>query len=119
MASARGLIKAARLSFFKLTNKKVMDTYFYKGHKISKLGVYWQTQHGLTTCRACTRTGIEKLIDDLTGLKDEKETALYHLDRAAQILERNLYDSAANDEENELVVSVKKSIAILIRLLLK
>lgn len=96
-----------------------MDTYFYKGHKISKLGVFWQTQHGETLCRACTRSGIESLIDNLTGCHDEKQNALYHLERAAQILERNLTDAAALDEENELLVSVKKSIAKLIKLLQK
>ena len=93
-----------------------MDTYFYKGHKISKLGVFWQTQHGETFCRACTRSGIESLIDNLTGCQDEKQNALYHLERAAQILERNLSNAAAIDEENELLVSVKKSIAKLIKL---
>lgn len=96
-----------------------MDTYFYKGHKISKLGVFWQTQHGETFCRACTRSGIEKLIDNLTGCQDDKQNALYHLQRAAQILERNLSDSAARDEENELLVSVKKCIVKLMKLLLK
>lgn len=96
-----------------------MDTYFYKGHKISKLGVFWQTQHGETFCRACTRSGIEKLIDNLTGCHDDKQNALYHLQRAAQILERNLTDSAARDEENELLVSVKKCIVKLMKLLLK
>lgn len=96
-----------------------MDTYFYKGHKISKLGVFWQTQHGETFCRACTRSGIESLIDNLTGCQNEKENALYHLERAAQILERNLTDAVASDEENELLVSVKKSIAKLINLLQK
>lgn len=96
-----------------------MDTYFYKGHKISKLGVFWQTQHGETFCRACTRSGIESLIDNLTGCQDEKQNALYHLERAAQILERNLTDAAASDEENELLVSVKKSIAKLYILLQK
>lgn len=93
-----------------------MDTYFYKGHKISKLGVFWQTQHGGTFCRACTRSGIESLIDNLTGCQDEKQNALYHLERAAQILERCLSDPYANDVENELLVSVKKSIAKLIKL---
>lgn len=96
-----------------------MDTYFYKGHKISKLGVFWQTQHGETFCRACTRPGIESLIDKLIGCQDEKQNALYHLERAAQILERNLSNAAANDEENELLVSVKKNIAKLIKLLSK
>ena len=96
-----------------------MDAYFYKGHKITKLGVFWQTQHGETFCRACTRSGIESLIDILTGSQDEKITALYHLERAAQILERNLTDAAAIDEENELLVSVKKSIAKLYILLQK
>lgn len=96
-----------------------MDTYFYKGHKISKLGVFWQTQHGETFCRACTRSGIESLIDKLTGCQDEKQNALYHLERAAQILERNLMHPFACDEENELLVSVKKSIAKLIKLLQK
>lgn len=96
-----------------------MDTYFYKGHKISKLGVFWQTQHGETFCRACTRSGIESLIDNLTGCQDEKQNALYHLERAAQILERNLSNAAAIDEENELLVSVKKSIVKLIKLLSK
>ncbi len=96
-----------------------MVTYFYKGHKISKLGVFWQTQHGETFCRACTRSGIESLIDNLTGCQDERQNVLYHLERAAQILERNLTDAAASDEENELLVSVKKSIAKLIKLLSK
>lgn len=96
-----------------------MDTYFYKGHKISKLGVFWQTTHGETLCRACTRSGIESLIDKLTGCQDEKQNALYHLERAAQILERNLTDAGALDEENELLVSVKKSIAKLIIFLQK
>ena len=96
-----------------------MDTYFYKGHKISKLGVFWQTQHGETFCRACTRSGIESLIDNLTGCQDEKQNALYHLERAAQILERNLTDADALDEENEILVSVRKNIAKLIILLQK
>ena len=96
-----------------------MDAYFYKGHKITKIGVFWQTQHGETFCRACTRSGIESLIDNLTGCQDEKQNALYHLERAAQILERNLSNAAAIDEENELLVSVKKSIAKLIKLLSK
>ena len=96
-----------------------MDAYFYKGHKIVKLGVFWQTQHGETFCRACTRSGIESLIDHLIGCQDEKQNALYHLERAAQILERNLTDADAIDEENELLVSVKKSIAKLIKLLSK
>lgn len=96
-----------------------MDTYFYKGHKISKLGVFWQTQHGETFCRACTRSGIESLIDKLTGCQDERQNALYHLERAAQILERNLLDPAALDVENELLVSVKKNIAKLSKLISK
>ena len=96
-----------------------MDAYFYKGHKIVKLGVFWQTQHGETFCRACTRSGIESLIDHLIGCQDEKQNALYHLERAAQILERNLTDADALDDENELLVSVKKSIAKLIKLLSK
>lgn len=96
-----------------------MDNYFYKGHKITKLGVFWQTQHGETFCRACTRTGIESLIDNLTGGQDEKQNALYHLERAAHILERNLSDPAAVDEENEILVSVRKNIAKLIKLLQK
>lgn len=96
-----------------------MDSYFYKGHKISKLGVFWQTQHGETFCRACTRSGIESLIDNLTGYQDDRENALYHLERAAQILERNLLDPAALDVENEILVSVKKNIAKLIILLSK
>lgn len=96
-----------------------MDAYFYKGHKIVKLGVFWQTQHGETFCRACTRSGIESLIDHLTGCQDEKQNALYHLERAAQILERNLTDADALDDENELLVSVKKSIAKLYILLQK
>ena len=96
-----------------------MDAYFYKGHKIVKLGVFWQTQHGETFCRACTRSGIESLIDNLTGCQDEKQNALYHLERAAQILERNLTDADALDEENELLISVKKSISKLIKLLQK
>ena len=96
-----------------------MDTYFYKGHKITKLGVFWQTQHGETFCRSCTRSGIESLIDNLTGCQDEKQNALYHLERAAHILERNLSNSAAIDAENEILVSVKKNIAKLIILLQK
>ena len=96
-----------------------MDTYFYKGHKITKLAFFWQTQHGEITCRACTRSGIESLIDKLTGCQDEKQNALYHLERAVQILERNLTDATASDEENELLVSIKKSIAKLIKLLSK
>lgn len=96
-----------------------MDTYFYKGHKITKLGVFWQTQHGETFCRACTRSGIETLIDSLTGGQDDKQIVLYHLERAAYILERNLIDPFACDEENELLVSVKKNIAKLIKLLQK
>lgn len=96
-----------------------MDAYFYKGHKISKLGVFWQTQHGETFCRACTRSGIESLIDNLTGCQDERQNALYHLERAAQILERNLTEPAALDVENEILVSVKKNIAKLSKLILK
>lgn len=96
-----------------------MDAYFYKGHKITKLGVFWQTQHGETFCRACTRSGIESLIDNLIGCPEDKQTVLYHLERAAFILERNLIDPFACDEENELLVSVKKSIAKLINLLQK
>lgn len=96
-----------------------MNTYFYKGHKISKLGVFWQTQHGETFCRACTRSGIESLIDNLTGCQDEKQNALYHLERAAHILERNLTDADALDEENEILVSVRKNIAKLIKFLQK
>ena len=96
-----------------------MDAYFYKGHKITKLRVFWQTQHGEIFCRSCTRSGIESLIDYLTGCQDEKQNALYHLERAAKILERHLSDPAAIDEENELLVSVKKSIAKLIKLLQK
>lgn len=96
-----------------------MDTYFYKGHKITKLGVFWQTQHGETFCRSCTRSGIESLIDNLTGYQDERENALYHLERAAQILERNLSDPVALDVENEILVSVKKNIAKLSKLILK
>lgn len=96
-----------------------MVSYFYKGHKISKLGVFWQTQHGETFCRACTRSGIESLIDNLTGCQDEKQNALYHLERAAQILERNLSNAAAIDAENEILVSVKKVIVKLIMLLQK
>lgn len=96
-----------------------MNTYFYKGHKITKLGVFWQTQHGETFCRACTRSGIESLIDKLTGCQDERENVLYHLERAAQILERNLLDPAALDVENEILVSVKKNIAKLSKLILK
>lgn len=96
-----------------------MDAYFYKGHKITKLGVFWQTQHGETFCRACTRSGIESLIDKLTGCQDEKQNALYHLERAAQILERNLTDADALDEENEILVSLRKNIAKLIKLLQK
>lgn len=96
-----------------------MDTYFYKGHKISKLGVFWQTQHGETFCRSCTRAGIESLIDKLNGSNDERQNALYHLQRAAQILERNLSDPAAIDDENEILVSVRKNIAKLIKVLSK
>ena len=96
-----------------------MDAYFYKGHKITKLGVFWQTQHGETFCRACTRSGIESLIDKLTGCQDERQNALYHLERAAQILERNLLDPAALDVENEILVSVRKNIAKLSKLILK
>lgn len=96
-----------------------MNAYFYKGHKITKLGVFWQTQHGETFCRSCTRSGIEALIDNLTGCQDERQNALYHLERAAQILQRNLSDPAANDAENEILLSVKKSIVKLIILLQK
>ena len=96
-----------------------MDAYFYRGHKIVKLGVFWQTQHGETICRSCTRSGIENLIDNLTGCNDVRQNALYHLQRAAHILERNLSDPAAIDEENELLVSVRKNIAKLIKLLQK
>lgn len=96
-----------------------MNSYFYKGHKITKLRIFWQTEHGELLCRATTRMGIEKLIDSLTGCQDEKQNALYHLERAAQILERNLSDPAAIDEENELLVSVRKNIAKLIKLLQK
>lgn len=96
-----------------------MDSYFYKGHKVYKLGVFWQTQHGDTFCRACTRGGIEMLIDKLYSCEDERQNALYHLQRAAQILERNLSDPAAIDEENELLVSVRKNIAKLIKVLQK
>lgn len=96
-----------------------MDSYFYKGHQISKGRVFWQTQHGQLLCRSCTRSGIEKLIDDLTGCRDEKQTAIYHLERAAQILERNLSNPEAVDEENELLVSVRKNIAKLSKLILK
>ena len=91
-----------------------MNSYFYKGHKITKVAFFWQTQHGEITCRACTRPGIELLIDKLTGCQDVKQNALYHLERAAQILERNLSDPAAIDEENEILVSVRKNIAKLI-----
>lgn len=96
-----------------------MDAYFYKGHKVSKLGVFWQTQHGETICRSCTRAGIESLIDKLNGCNDERQNALYHLQRAAQILERNLSDSAAIDDENELLISVRKNISKLIKVLQK
>lgn len=96
-----------------------MEDYFYRGHKITKLGVFWQTQHGETICRSCTRAGIERLIDKLTGCNDEWQNALYHLQRAAFILERNLSDTAANDDENELLVSVRKNIAQFIKVLSK
>lgn len=96
-----------------------MDAYFYKGHKITKLGVFWQTQHGETLCRACTRSGMESLIDKLVVQQDDRHNALYHLERAAQILERNLSNPAAIDDENELLVSVRKNIAQLIKLLQK
>lgn len=87
-----------------------MDKYFYRGHQIYKLGVFWQTQHGETICKACTRSGIEKLIDELCGIDDYQERALYHMQRAADIIERQLGADNSKMFDELLIVTLKKTI---------
>lgn len=87
-----------------------MNNYFYRGHQVHKLGVFWQTQHGDTICKACTRSGIEKLIDELCGIDDYQERVIYHLQRAVDIIERQLGADSSKTYDELLIVTLKKTI---------
>lgn len=88
---------------------------YYRGHLITNDGKWYVAHHGGTTLRALTRHGIELLINGVSFETSFFDLADYHIGRAIDLITAELGNNPAGDEENALLIQLKRTHALLIQ----
>lgn len=89
---------------------------YFRGHQIFFDGRFFIARHGKTELRALTRKGIELLIAGVTGPCNNLELAETHLARAIDLVTYELGTYPEGDEENALLIQLKRTHALLIQM---
>lgn len=88
---------------------------YFRGHLITNDGKWYIAHHGGTTLRALTRRGIEFLIAGVSYQTSFFDLAEYHIDRAIDLITAELGTNPTGDEENALLIQLKRTQALLLQ----
>lgn len=88
---------------------------YFRGHLITNDGKWYIAHHGGTTLRALTRRGIELLIAGVSCETSFFDLADYHIGRAIDLITAELGNNPTGDEENALLIQLKRTHALLIQ----
>lgn len=88
---------------------------YYRGHLITTDGKWYIAHHGGNTLRALTRKGIELLITGVSCETSFFDLADYHIVRAIDLITAELGKNPQGDEENALLIQLKRTHALLIQ----
>lgn len=88
---------------------------YFRGHLITNDGKWYIANHGGTTLRALTRRGIELLIAGVSHETSFFDLADYHIVRAIDLITAELGNNPTGDEENALLIQLKRTHALLIQ----
>lgn len=88
---------------------------YFLGHAITTDGKWYIAHHGHTTLRALTREGLENLIRGVSAETTNLDMAEYHFLRAIALITAELGNNPAGDEENTLLIQLKRTHALLIQ----
>lgn len=94
---------------------KLKQSDYYRGHLITTDGPWYIAHHGEYTLRALTRQGIEGLIASLSSEASFFDLADYHIGRAIDLITAEVGKDPEGDEENALLVQMKRTHALLIQ----
>lgn len=88
---------------------------YFRGHQIFFDGRFFTARHGNKVLRATTRHGIELLIASVSRPCTNLELAEFHLARVLDLITSELGNNPPGDEENALLIQLKRSHALLIQ----
>lgn len=88
---------------------------YYRGHLITFDGKWYIAHHGGSTLQSQTRKGIELLIAAVAGDTTFFDLADYHIGRAIDLITAELGNNPTGDEENALLIQLKRTHALLIQ----
>lgn len=88
---------------------------YFRGHLITTDGKWYIAHHGGVTLRALTRKGIELLITGVSHETSFFDLADYHIGRAIDLITAELGNNPSGDEENALLIQLKRTHALLIQ----
>lgn len=88
---------------------------YYRGHLITTDGQWYIAHHCGATLRALTRKGIERLIASVSCETSFFDLADYHIGRAIDLVTAELGKNPQGDEENALLIQLKRTHALLIQ----
>lgn len=88
---------------------------YFRGHQIFFDGRFFIAHHGNKELRAITRKGIELLIAGVSGPCNNLELAESHIARALDLVTYEVGTNPTGDEENALLIQLKRTHALLIQ----
>lgn len=88
---------------------------YFRGHQIFNDGRFFIARHGNKVLKSTTRHGIELLIASVSKQATNLELAEYHLARVLDLVTSELGTNPAGDEENALLIQLKRTHALLIQ----
>ena len=88
---------------------------YFRGHQIFFDGRFFTARHGNQVLKSTTQNGIELLIASVSKPCTNLELAEYHLARVFDLVTSELGTNPAGDEENALLIQLKRTHALLIQ----
>lgn len=88
---------------------------YFCGHHIFFDGRFFIARHGNQVLKSTTRHGIELLIASVSRPCTNLELAEYHLARVFDLVTSELGTNPTGDEENALLIQLKRTHALLIQ----
>lgn len=88
---------------------------YFRGHQIFYDGRFFTARHENQVLRATTRHGIELLIASVSKPCTNLELAEFHLARVFDLVTSELGYNPEGDEENALLIQLKRTQALLIQ----
>ena len=88
---------------------------YFRGHLITTDGKWYIAHHGGTTLRSLTRSGIELLISGVSHETSFFDLADYHIGRAIDLITAELGNNPTSDDENALLIQLKRTHALLVQ----